>query len=157
MTTATPRPPAIGEERRGARAHTISLLTLFLGVPAALVVGSIYSLAVGTADFGGDPDVTGWRGVFYDLPSSVLVVGVTIVSVVYAAKALQARAYGAKVGLWLSVIGLFLIVMMVGMGAVNAVVKPYSPALHWAVRLFAAATAAVAMVLARRSARPSPS
>lgn len=137
-------------DQEGARFHTLSLLTLFLGIPTAFILASLWGLAVGTEDVGGDPDVTAWRAVLYSLPGTALVLVVTITSVWFAARAWRAGVYGAKAGLWLTSAGVFAVVWVLGMGQVNAVVQPYSSALHWVVRLVAAASGATAFRLARR-------
>ncbi len=147
-----PQPRTAGE-----RAHTISLVTLFAGVPAALVLATVWGLVVGTADFGGDPPVTEWRAILYDLPGSLLILAVPVLSTVFAAKALRARAHGAELGVWLSAGGVFLMAMVVGINAVNAVVQPYEPALHWLMRAIALAAGAAALLLARRWARTTSS
>jgi hypothetical protein len=145
--------PASDAERKAARTHTISLLTLFVGVPVSFVVASIYQLAVGTASMGGDVEVTGWRAVLYNLPTTILVLAVTITSVVFAARALRMRAPGAAPGLWLSVGGLFLVLMVMGFGIQETFEQPNQPLADWGIRVGAAAAAAATMLWCRRYAR----
>jgi hypothetical protein len=127
---------------------------LFVGVPLALVAGTVWSLAVGTADVGGDPKVTGGRALLYDLPVIVLTVGVALISFLYAARALRAGAAGAQLGLWLSAGGLLLMIVAACNEFADQLAPDASNTLNnvaWLVG--AAAVGAAALVVRRRCRR----
>jgi hypothetical protein len=101
--------PVVPHGRRG-RERRISLLMLFLGVPAALVAATVWTgFAVPQTPTHGSRGVQGWQAVLYGLPGWLLVVGVASASLVFAAVALRARAPGARWSLWLSGLGLVLV------------------------------------------------
>jgi len=111
-----------------------------------MVVGTSTNEATGEV-------VVGWRGVLYDLPGSLLMLGMAVTSLVFAAKALRARARGAGWGLWLSGGGLLVTLVVVGTTSSDTLTSPHSATLKYALFLAEVALAAAALFLARRWAR----
>lgn len=155
----SPTPESSGRPRDaadegGARAHRISLLALFVGVPVALAAGTVWQLAVGTADVGGDPKVTGGRALLYDLPVGVLTVGVALISFLYAARALHAGAAGAQLGLWLSAGGLLFMIVAAANELADQLAPDASNTLNNVAWLAGAAAIGAAALVVRRRCRP---
>jgi len=118
------------------------------------VVAGIWSLVVGTSTNEATGEVVvGWRGVLYDLPGSLLMLGAAVTSLVFAAKALRVRARGARWGLWLSSGGLLLTLFVVGTTSSDTLTTPHSATLEYALFPAEVVIAAVAVFLALRWAR----
>lgn len=149
--------PEADTARVGARAHRISLVALFVGVPVTLVAGTVWGLSVGTHDVGGAPKVTGGRALLYDLPVFVLTIGVALISFLYAARALRAGAAGAQLGLWLSAGGLLLMTVAAANEFADQLVPDASNTLNNVAWLAgAAAVSAAALVVRRRCRQVGP-
>ena len=118
----------------GVRAHRNSLLALVAGFPAAWLVAGIWSMIVGTSSFSGNPQVTGWKAVLYDLPGYLLMLGAMGVSLAWAARALRLRARGAGWGFAASSVGVLLVLLLVGTVVADTTSSPSSASLNWLVR-----------------------
>ncbi|MGZ4508700.1 MAG: hypothetical protein ACXVX0_15760 [Blastococcus sp.] len=138
------------------RAHRNSLLALVAGFPAAWLVAGIWSLIVGTSSFGGNPRVTGWKAVLYDLPGYLLMLGAMVASLVWAARALRLRARGAGWGFVASSVGLLLVLLLLGTVVADTTSAPSSASLNWLVRGAMALIAVAAVLGAWRWARRTP-
>jgi len=120
----------------------------------AFLVAGVWSGVVGTSTTEATGEVVvGWRGVLYDLPGSLLMLGVAVTSLVFAARARRGRARGAGWGLWLSGGGLLLTLVVIGTTSADTVTIPHSATVNYALLPAEVAIAAVSVFLARRWAR----
>ena len=129
----------------GQHALRLSVLSLFVGVPAAAMAWRIWSLVLVGPSAAVEPQrFEAWGRVFVQLPATVLVVAVAVAAVVLAAKAGAARIKHADEVLGLGSVGLLVVLFVVATTVLNTVQTAPSTMTTWAVR--AAAPAVTGLV-----------
>lgn len=149
----TVSPPRVVPPEKGARYHRRSLISLVGGIPLAWLIAGTWSLIVGTSDFSGMPRVTGTQAIIYDAPGYVLMVGVAVTSLVYAAHALREGAHGSEWGLWASALGILVTVLMTSTVIVDTLLGPEGGTWLWIVRAGSVVVAVAGALVARAWAR----
>ena len=112
-----------------------SLLSLFVGVPAAALVWRIWSLLfVGPSAAVSPQPFDGWGRVSVQLPGTLLVVGFALAAVVLAARAAAGRVLHADEALAVTGAGLLLVLLVLATTVLHTVSAAPSETTAWVVR-----------------------
>ena len=139
----------------GDRDARASLLTVFVGVPLALVAASIWALAVNIASMGGPESdlVQGWAGVLRSIPAAILLLAVPITGFAFAVRALRQAAPNGNLAVWVCTIGLLLVLVVIVGGTMDAMMTTRDATVKWMLFPVEVVVVAVAQLIARHFAR----
>ena len=136
---------------RGDReARTAKLL-----IPAtfvAMILSGIWTLLVGTASMGGDDAdiVNGWPGVARNIPAYLVVVGIGVASIVFAALAIRDRARNGTRILVVAAVVFALVLSQITRDAAELVMDTRAATVSWLLFLVDAVVIALGAAIAHR-------
>ena len=125
---------ALGSKSKINPDREVRLSWMFFGSTfIAFILNGIWTISVGTASFGADESelIQGWKGVFRNIPSYLLLVTVASLSVLFAAKASVHGSRRAKSVLIASLILLLFTLSSVTRDAAEVIMTTRAATMAW--------------------------